>query len=228
MANILLVDTSSRICRVALHSQHGFWESVEELPQSHARRLLGMIEQLLRTTRLSLERIDAFAVIAGPGSFTGLRIGMGAVQGLAMASQRPVILLSALESLAHTAIASCNGTGVLVALSAREGEIYFAAYSMTATGELITQLSPRVIALDTIKLSEAELPEGKWLGVGSGWQYAEQICRVIACNPVQIRKDLDLDMQILGKLAQVKYLAGDTVLAENVLPIYLQDELDYK
>lgn len=111
---------------------------------THSRTLMPMVDAMLKNAELSLESIDAVAVAAGPGSFTGLRIGIAAVKGLAWAADKPCIGVSTLEAMAQNlAHLDC----VLVcAMDARRNQVYNALFE--AKGGTLTRLTPdRAIAI---------------------------------------------------------------------------------
>ena len=111
--SIALVDRGRTVEEVLLHSPEGF-----------GHILYGQIERLLARHKVSLDQIDCFAAACGPGSFTGVRIGLSAVKGLAHATEKRVAGVSNLQALA------CFGTAALRAtvLDARRGEVYGAVY----------------------------------------------------------------------------------------------------
>src|SRR5690606_24475380 len=96
MSRILAIDTSTDACSVAYLAQQECIERFELAAQSHTRRLLPMVDDLLAEVGVSLSQLDAIAFSRGPGSFTGLRIGFGSVQGLAFAADLPVLPVSTL------------------------------------------------------------------------------------------------------------------------------------
>ena len=117
------------------------------IPQTHSQTLLPMVEDMLKNSELSLADMDALAVAAGPGSFTGLRIGMAAVKGLAWASDKPCVPVSTLEAMAWP-LAHMEGV-VVCAMDARRGQVYNALFS--CAGGQITRLTPdRAVGLDQL------------------------------------------------------------------------------
>lgn len=101
MPRILSLDTSCEACSVALILPSGeIAENYELAAQSHTQRLLPMVDDMLVQHGLQVADLEAIAFSAGPGSFTGIRIGMGVVQGLAFAGQIPVIPVSTLQAQA--------------------------------------------------------------------------------------------------------------------------------
>lgn len=126
--NILAVDTAGRSASVALlRDDTLLYETVCNCGLTHSETLMPMVNAALKTAGLHPADIELYAVTAGPGSFTGLRIGMSAVKGMALVHQTPCAGVSTLEALArcHT------GEGVVVcAMDARRGQVYWAAFDL--------------------------------------------------------------------------------------------------
>jgi len=128
---VLAVDTTSPRASVALSGPAGILAEERSVSEAgHSRWVLPAIEALLREQGLSPAAIDLFAVTTGPGSFTGLRVGLGTVQGLALASRKPCLGLSTLDVLAHTAKGAAS---TLVALiDAFRDEVWSGVYDAEA------------------------------------------------------------------------------------------------
>lgn len=124
---ILAVDTATKSCSVALtDGEHLLAEINLVSPKTHSRHLAGMIREACRFAGLAVGDMDAYAVVKGPGSFTGLRIGVSTVKGLAEAASRPIIGISALQALAEQAAAATSLVCPLI--DARRGQVYFSTY----------------------------------------------------------------------------------------------------
>ena len=131
---------------------------------THSRTLMPMVEDMLKNSELTLEGIDAIAVAAGPGSFTGLRIGIAAVKGLAWAADKPCIGVSTLEAMAWP-LAHVTGT-IVCAMDARRSQVYNALF--LAAGEGLQRLTPdRAIGLDQLG-EELKKVEKEKIVVGDG------------------------------------------------------------
>jgi tRNA threonylcarbamoyladenosine biosynthesis protein TsaB len=128
MAYILNIETSTTNCSVALSESGaviGFKED-NSLEYSHAERLHVYIDEVLKTAKVSKDQLAAIAISKGPGSYTGLRIGVSAAKGLCYALSLPLISVPTLEALAHQVD---NPKGTIVAmLDARRMEVYSAIY----------------------------------------------------------------------------------------------------
>ncbi|MBM3778340.1 MAG: tRNA (adenosine(37)-N6)-threonylcarbamoyltransferase complex dimerization subunit type 1 TsaB [Acidimicrobiia bacterium] len=127
---VLALDTTTRRGSVALAGNGVIIEERAANPEEPpATRLPGDLMALLAGRGLRLHEVDAFAVATGPGSFTGLRIGIATMQGLAYACARPVVGVSALDALAHAAGGGTAAPGPVVAwVDAWRGEVYAAVY----------------------------------------------------------------------------------------------------
>ncbi len=216
---ILALDTSTEACSVALWDD-GQVDERFELGRQHSQRILPMIETLLGDAGLGLGALDAVAFGRGPGSFTGLRIGAGVVQGLAFAADLPVVPVSSLAALAHDE----PQTRVLAALDARMGQLYWAAY--LRDGPRL-----RLVGLEHVAApGDLSVPEGGgWWGVGSGWdlyaaplmeRWPDQVSGWSAQRYPRARAVAALGAEGLA--------AGEALPAERALPVYVRDEVAKK
>tara|TARA_B100001057_G_scaffold368894_1_gene372491 strand:- start:4314 stop:5015 length:702 start_codon:yes stop_codon:yes gene_type:complete len=130
MTSILALDATSQFCSAGLlHSGRIDFEC-NQVPRAAAKALLPMIDSLLKNAGKSLSQLDLIAVSAGPGSFTGVRIGLGVAQGLGESAGVKVLAIS---SLAHVAFEASIATGkksVGVFMNARDGEYYFGSFQL--------------------------------------------------------------------------------------------------
>lgn len=128
---VLLIDTTGAGCHVGLVVDDACYLRSDHSPQSHAKQLLNLIDQLLSTHHRSTKDLTGIVYTQGPGAFTGIRIGVSVVQGLALAQNIPTIGVSSLHALAWQAFAlSTRNTParVLVAIDARMKQVYWAVY----------------------------------------------------------------------------------------------------
>ncbi|MFZ1991218.1 MAG: tRNA (adenosine(37)-N6)-threonylcarbamoyltransferase complex dimerization subunit type 1 TsaB [Alphaproteobacteria bacterium] len=132
---ILALDTSGDACSVALYDARNKKLLAEErvlIERGHAEILFSQIACVTEQGDTSLKSIDRFAVTIGPGTFTGVRIGLSAARGFALAAQKPLIGLSSLEVVARGAEAPASAI-IVAAFDARRGEIYVQAFQGDAT-----------------------------------------------------------------------------------------------
>ena len=159
---LLILDTATTTGSVALcRGEHLLAEIVVDSLANHSDKLLLHVEQILSEQQWTLAEIAVFAVIDGPGSFTGLRVGVAAAKGLARACHRPLFGVSSLHLLAG-ALPYAN-LPVCTLLDARKKEVYAATFS-TATGSPRLLDEPRVLPPQQL-LAEMTVPA---LFVGSG------------------------------------------------------------
>ncbi len=149
MAFILCIETSTNICSVALTSNGSVISFLEETtPNSHASVLTVLIDKLLKMSNFNIENINAVAVSSGPGSYTGLRIGVSVAKGICFALNKPLISLASLQVLTAATIASAqyganSFEGLLCPMiDARRMEVYSALYDpkLNQQGEIKAEI----------------------------------------------------------------------------------------
>lgn len=225
MTKILAIDTAASSCSAALLDSNAGAREINEKysdqPRAHTRLILPMVDELLAEADVRVADLDALAFSAGPGSFTGLRISAGVVQGLAYACELPVIRVSTLQSMASTAFRNgqvSEGQIVIPSFDARMEEVYWAVYRAAETPEQL--IAPQVTAPKNLV---AAIPEESGVGVGDGWQLvgdvAESFIRYIDFAPRAH------DVAILAEQALRR---GDTVSADAAQPIYIRNTVSWK
>ena len=161
--NILGLETSSIVCSVGLTNERGF--TVERSlidPHIHSEKLLTLIADVLRQSELSVQNIDAVAVSCGPGSFTGLRIGMSTAKGICYSLDRPLIAVPTFDSVARLFWEdNPASTRVTIALDAKQGEFYVAGQERTERG------NPLRAVIGTLSSDEVRAKESN--GNGPTW-----------------------------------------------------------
>jgi len=130
---ILAIDTASRSCGVAVVNDGAVLAEINDVSgQTHSRHLMGMVDRALAMSVGHPDRIDAYAVTRGPGSFTGLRIGISTAKGLAEAAGKPLVGVSSLEALAWQVFpVDCL---IVPMLDARRKEVYGARFRRKGNG----------------------------------------------------------------------------------------------
>ena len=124
---ILAIDTASRSCGVALLDDRDVLAEINDVSgQTHSRHLMAMVEQVIAMSAADRSSIDGYAVTKGPGSFTGLRIGISTAKGLAEAAGKPLVGVSSLEALAWQGFPA--ETVIIPMLDARRKEVYTARF----------------------------------------------------------------------------------------------------
>lgn len=173
MSTYLAVDTATEACSVAIEVDGIAQERFEPMQREHTQRLLPMIHALLAAAGRSIAQLDGIACGIGPGSFAGLRIGLGVVKGIALARDIPVIGVSSLAMLAQRALREPQVEQVASIIDARMNEVYFGAYRRGADGLAQVVLADRVCPPAAVPA----LPPGAWLGAGTGWGRYDAVLR---------------------------------------------------
>ncbi len=136
MAIILGIDTSTQHCSVALVNGSDEIATAASHARTHSEKLISLIDEVLSTAKISLANLDGIAIGAGPGSFTGLRIGMATVKGLCYAADKPMWAVSSLAALASEAASTLADprTPFVAVLDAHRKEVFAAAYQIGEDG----------------------------------------------------------------------------------------------
>ncbi|MEI7638258.1 MAG: tRNA (adenosine(37)-N6)-threonylcarbamoyltransferase complex dimerization subunit type 1 TsaB [Syntrophus sp. (in: bacteria)] len=217
--NILAIDSSGLTASVALlQNETVLAEMFLNMGRNHSEILLPTIDHLLIATGLELREIDVFACTVGPGSFTGIRIGVATIKGLALAVDRPIIGLSALEVLAM------NATGfqkkICPMIDARREQVYAGLYADNDTYSFTNIIPERLIKANDF----LELIEGETVFVGTGAvKYRDIIQRRLAGKVCFVVDHLhQVHASAVGVLAGRKALAGGLTDAVKLIPLYLR------
>ncbi|HAJ26105.1 MAG TPA: tRNA (adenosine(37)-N6)-threonylcarbamoyltransferase complex dimerization subunit type 1 TsaB [Syntrophus sp. (in: bacteria)] len=217
--NILALDTSGETASVAiLRDETVLGEIFLDLGRNHSEILLPSIEHLLTATGLELMAIDVFACTVGPGSFTGIRIGVGTIKGLALAADRPVVGLSALEVLAMDAMGFQRK--ICPMIDARREQVYAGLYADNGSEGLIC-----IIPEQLIKANEfLELIEGETVFTGTGAvKYRDIIQRGLTGKGFFVVGHRNrVHASTVGVLAGREALAGGLTDAVKLVPLYLR------
>lgn len=223
MSTLLAIDTATTSCSVALSLNGEMHQIREDRPREHAKRVLPLVDSLLSEFGIGLSSLDALAYSSGPGSFTGLRVGFGIIQGLAFGGGLPVIGVSSLQVLAVRAqhhFGLDKGT-VVPALDARMNEIYWGLYSIEKGA------SPRPVHEDRATppevLGEA-VPGDIVAAVGDGWPFVERE----GLDLPGYDPDLKPDANGVLHLALPLYGQGLAVAVEDAGLTYVRNEISWR
>jgi len=218
--NILALETSAKAVSCAVVRDGALIASAfQATGLTHSRTLMPMVETMLQNSELSLTDMDAVAVAIGPGSFTGLRIGVSAAKGLAWALGKPCVAVSTLEAMSRNA--ACWQGLVVCAMDARRNQVYNALFEANPGG--FTRLSEdRAISL--AELADELTGESRpILVVGDGAHLAlNHLQNVgIPCRPAPPGLVLQSAVGV-GLVAHEMLLRGETVSAQELRPNYLR------
>jgi tRNA threonylcarbamoyladenosine biosynthesis protein TsaB len=218
--NLLALDTSTESCSAAITINGVLYQQQQMTQRGHSTLILGMLDQLFKQADASVADIDALAFGRGPGSFTGVRIGVGVAQGIAFARELPVIPVSTLAAVAQAAFDAFGHQNIAVAMD----EIYAACFE--AKDGLVTLIDDeKVCTAKQFFPANAE----KWLGAGNGWQvYAEMLQANFSEQLIDQQADIYPGAATILKLAEQFYLRGEFVSADKALPVYLRNNVAKK
>ncbi len=227
---ILALDTTSRPGSLAL-ARDGDLLGCEIGPpdRTHAERLPAELVALLARHHLTPADVDLFAVAAGPGSFTGLRIGIATIQGLAFACRRPVVAVSALDALAL--IGSGLGEDMVVGawIDARRQEVFSALYGAGGPGSGAAAGSPRVMEAAAVDRPERTLE--RWTPliagrpvrfIGDGAVAYHDLLAATALPGLDIVGQAPALAPAIASMARVAAEAGGAVAPHAVKPLYVR------
>lgn len=218
MALLLCIETATTNCSVALAKDGEVVALKEDYNQqySHAERLHLFIKEILEENRVSPEDLDGIAVSKGPGSYTGLRIGVSAAKGLCFSLDIPLVSIPTLTSLAHQVPKEAEGF-VFPLLDARRMEVYTAGFD--ADKEQILETQAKILEETSF---EEYLEKGIVSFIGDGVEKFEKVCT--HKNARFILRKLPSAKEMAG-LAYIKFLEEDFEDVAYFEPYYLKDFL---
>lgn len=217
----LAIDTVTEACSVALWLDGEICTQEEVVYQQHTERVLPMVQALLATTETSLSQLDALVFDRGPGSFTGLRIGAGVTQGLALGMDRPVIPISSLATLAQGAWRQDHQPQVLACIDARQAEVYWAGFRLEQE-TMITVAGEQIGSAASIRINIDQ----PWFGVGTGFgRYADELAALPGVTWLGTQPQRYPLAQDMFPLALVAWQQQQWVQPADAIPIYLRDNV---
>ena len=214
---ILNIETSSKICSVALCDEGAVWYSLEsETEMDHSTKLAPFVENCMKELTARGHKLDAVAVSMGPGSYTGLRIGLSLAKGLCFGMNIPLIGVSTLELLAVKAMFSSDFDPDLTfvpLIDARRMEVYTAAYNLALDPVMPPQ--PLILTEDSYK----ELDGKPLIMIGDGVEKAREVLRIPVLKWID-RMPRATDMTALSEKA---FRKGEFLDIAYSTPFYLKN-----
>lgn len=187
---LLAIDTALEACSVGIADGDAPLILMSEtIGRGHAERLMGMVEAAMREAGLAFRDLDRIAVTIGPGSFTGVRVGIAAARGLALVVGCPVVGIGTLAALAGKARVIAGARPVLAALDARRSEVYAQAFDADGT--------PRGPAIVAAPALVAESFAGDMVLAGSG---ADLVRAMLASDTPVVHRDAAPDIGAVLRL----------------------------
>lgn len=218
----LAIDTATEACSVALQTQEHSYTRFEVCPQQHSQKLLPMVDEVLKEADIRLQDVELLAYGRGPGSFTGVRIATGMIQGLALGSGLPVAGISTLQTMAQQAMQTTNASVVAAAIDARMGEVYFGVFqrqddiAILVGEERVCSPADAAAALDE---------RADYTKVGTGWAAYPELSTLLNNEDVAIHYP---NASAMIALAEVALRDGVTTDAMGITPVYLRDKVTWK
>lgn len=236
---LLSVDTATEACSAALIINGTVTERYQQTQREHTRLILPMIDALMAEAGLKPRDLDALAFGRGPGSFTGVRIATGIIQGIALGAELPVVPVSTLAAVAQDFFDRNNkarsesltknkdGDPVdvaFVAMDARMGEIYWGVYRRSEFGyaELIGNES--VTPADSVEISDLI-----GTGLGTGWNvYRQELLKRLGAKVSTFESGNLPRAGAIARLGARGFELGLAVDVEHAVPVYLRDKVAKK
>jgi tRNA threonylcarbamoyladenosine biosynthesis protein TsaB len=214
--NILAIDTCTEAASITLSISGQKTSRVILNHEKSSGHILKLCDEVFSETNIKLNEINAIAYTKGPGAFTGVRMCIGVVQGLSLASDIPTMGFSTLELLGYKAASRLNSEKIAIAVDARMGEVYWAVYE---SGMLLNE---RICRPDNVdKLNQY------YIGVGSGWEsYKESLTLQSDIN--QIESNFYPESEDLIDLFLLAIESGQMATLNLPQPTYLRNNVAQK
>lgn len=222
---LLALDAATEACSAAIYHDGEVRERFEIAPRRHAELLLPMAGDLLAEAGWRLQDLDALAFGRGPGAFTGVRIAVGLVQGLAYGAGLPVAPVSDLAAQALRCAREQGARNVLCLQDARMGEVYWAAFDCGNPAAPAVQGPERVSEPAALPI---EAFDTAWHGAGNGWAAYRAALAPLAARLAHSGDITHPHAADIARLAAGMAERGETVDAAHAIPSYVRDEVARK
>lgn len=224
MSKFLAIDASTEGCSVALYVDGSVTVNKEIAPQGHTKLLLPMVDAILKAQNLSLGDLTAIACGRGPGSFTGVRIGVSMAQGLALGADLKLIGICDLAAMAYRAAKDTNKNIAVAAIDARMSEVYLGIYKVT--GQSLEAIIPELVCSPQEARDKIMAVAGDdFAYCGTGFKTYTDILADL--KAIKAPEDLPW-ADAIAELANESYVKGEALAPEDVLPVYLRDKVTWK
>lgn len=219
---LLAVETATEACSAALAIDGVITERFELAPKHHTQLILPMIDELMREAGLTASELDALAFGCGPGSFTGIRIATGVIQGIAFGADLPVVRVSTLAAMAQDFFDRSECSLAFTAMDARMDEIFWGVYQRNGLGFAELLGEEMVIPADLVECSIASLG----VGIGSAWGvYADTLMNRLAGRVSHYESEVLPRASLIARLGVHGFTQGLAVPVELAMPVYLRDKV---
>lgn len=210
---LLAIDTSTDYLSLAvLNGDKVLARIHKKAPRSHSSLLMAMIDKVLKRSKTPLYRLDGFCISAGPGSFTGLRIGVTTIKGLSLVTGKPIAAVPTLDAIAENGRKNC---GILcVVLDARKNKVYASIYK--SDGKCLKKISkPLLLSVDELLKKLEGYDRVFFLG-----DYAEKIKDLLPRAKIAV-KSWQPRPEVVGRIGAEYFKEKKFVNAEDLEPLYI-------
>jgi len=204
---ILAIDTALDACAAGvLDTDAGrmIAQESQSMKRGHAEALMPLIARVIKAAGLGFANLDRIAVTTGPGSFTGVRVGLSAARGIALAADKPVVGVTTLAAYAAPVVNKADEHPVISAIDARHDQVYFQVVAGNGAPLLWPQVAPVAEALEAARFGSPHLVGNAAAILGERW-------------PADARAPREIDMQPAPDIAWVGWL-GAAVSPETAPP----------
>ena len=224
---LLAFETATEACSVALYVDGHIIARHEVAPRKHAEYALPWAEALLAEAGIKRSQLDAIAISRGPGAFTGVRLAIAIAQGIALALDKPMVVMSTLQVIAASVPPLENaGEGtkqrILAAIDARMGEVYVGAFERN--GDALLALSNETVCAPQAVTLPDDL--GGWHAVGTGFSAVDGALALhLGSQLTSIDASVLPHAADVARLAVAAYARGEAVAPERVEPAYRRNNV---
>ena len=221
---LLAVETATDACSAALYINGEISERFKLAPREHTRLILPMVDSLMAEAQMNVQQLDAVAFGRGPGSFTGVRVATGVIQGIAFGADLPVVPVSTLAAMAQDCIEQTQENIIYTAMDARLEEIYWGIYQRNQDN--LVELIDIERVTSATSVAHCNLPG---FGIGSGWKLYGQLLmdhlqgRVEAFDENYLPK-----ASLVAKLGVSGFANNQAVDVLQAMPVYLRNRVAKK
>ena len=221
---LLAVETATHACSAALYLDGQIQQRFEIAPQQHTRLILPMIDSLMNEAGLKPQQLDGLAFSRGPGSFTGVRIATGIIQGIAFGADLPVVPVSTLAALAQDFFNNNSETLAFTGIDARMSEIFWGVYEKNSQG------FAQLVGEEAVTPATGILfPQRAGVGIGSAWEvYQAELSRALGEFVIRYESDNLPQAAAIALLGVLGLQNNQGVAAEHAMPVYLRDKVAKK
>ena len=214
---VLSVDTTSKTASVALYRNGSVFSEFSAVTNTHSKSILPMIESILKVNGVNYKDLDLIASAAGPGSFTGIRIGISTVKGISLANGTPCCAVSSLEAIAMSSV--CPDSYIVPVIDARNDTVYTSLFRHSRTAGLERLTDDCQVSLQELSVMVSGLDGEVVISGDAAFKASEHMNRhVNITQPLHTASGLALAAVAKWELTEDKSFFSD----DNLQPVYLK------